>query len=71
MANIGKAIINLFFKGLWSRLIASAMVRRALLNAVSPDVMGQAITPRIARIPPAGPSKPNDTFFTTRAAPLQ
>ena len=35
---------------------ASAIVSLALLNAVSPEVIGQATTPRIAKAPPTFPS---------------
>ena len=37
--------------------IASAIVSLADLNAVSPDVIGQAMTPNIANTPPTGPNR--------------
>ena len=38
------------------KLIESAMVSLALLKAVSPEVIGQATTPSMARAPPTFPS---------------
>ena len=44
------------------------MMRRALRKAVSPEVMGAATTPRMARTPPARPSQERDTLVTTVGA---
>ena len=38
-------------------LIASAMVKRAARNAVSPEVIGRITTPKIASTPPKVPNK--------------
>ncbi len=40
----------------WSMLKMSATMRRADLSAVSPELIGAAITPRIAMTAPIGPS---------------
>ncbi len=45
----------------------SAAIRRAERRAVSPDVMGAAITPSMARIPPNAPSHPLEISFTRMA----
>ncbi|PBF00386.1 hypothetical protein BGU37_15375 [Clostridioides difficile] len=49
--------------------IAAAIVSLALLNAVSPEVIGHATTPSIAKAPPIGHINPTDTVFTTVAGP--
>ena len=43
-------------------------MRRALRKAVSPEVMGAATTPIIARMPPKSPNQPSDTLVTTVGA---
>lgn len=45
----------------------SATIRRAERNAVSPDVMGAATTPRIAKAPPTRPNHPLDMMLTITA----
>ncbi len=57
ITNSGILIINLFLIGPCLNLNASAIVNLALLNAVSPEVIGQATTPSIAKTPPTFPSK--------------
>ena len=47
----------------------SAMVSRAERKAVSPEVMGQAITPIMASTPPTGPSRVVEIWYTTSPAP--
>ena len=47
---------------------ASAITSLALLNAVSPEVIGAATTPRTASIPPNAPSHVVEISFTTTAA---
>ena len=56
-ANNGIAIINLEDNFSCFILNESAIVSLALLNAVSPDVIGQATTPIIASTDPTRPSK--------------
>lgn len=48
--------------------MASAMIRRALRNAVSPLVIGAATTPRRASTPPATPNQEEQTYLTTVGA---
>ena len=45
----------------------SATIRRAERNAVSPDVIGAATTPRIAKAPPTMPNQPLDMILTITA----
>ena len=52
MASIGMAIIRRFDDSFCGTFSQSASVRRAERKAVSPEVIGQAITPSIARIAP-------------------
>ena len=66
--NIGTAIARRRPIGCWSRWKASAIMSRALLKAVSPEVIGAATTPRRARMPPKMPSQPLDTLVTTAGA---
>ena len=51
-----------------SIFIKSAIIRRAERNAVSPDVMGAAITPSMAKNPPITPNQPSEIFCTMIAA---
>ena len=52
MPSIGTAMRRRFGASFCGMLSQSASVRRAERNAVSPEVIGQAITPSIARIAP-------------------
>ena len=65
--NRGIANINLLFNPSCFILKASAIVSLALLKAVSPEVIGQATTPRTARTAPTGPSNALDTTLTISA----
>lgn len=47
----------------------SAIVKRALRNAVSPDVIGQATTPSKAKTAPTLPSNPDEIMLTTPDCP--
>ena len=51
----GIVSINLVFQFFMSRPAQSAMVRRAERKAVSPEVIGQAMTPSIASATPTEP----------------
>ena len=51
-----------------SIFIKSAIIRRAERNAVSPDVMGAAITPSMAKNPPIPPNQPSEIYCTMIAA---
>ena len=66
-ANNGIAIINLEDNFSCFILNESAIVSLALLNAVSPEVIGQATTPRTARTAPAGPNYAFDIILTISA----
>ena len=55
------AIISLLRIGRWLKCIKSATISRAERNAVSPEVIGAAITPMIARMPPTAPNHERDT----------
>ncbi|OQA49708.1 MAG: hypothetical protein BWY47_00696 [Bacteroidetes bacterium ADurb.Bin302] len=46
----------------------SEIIKRADLNAVSPEVIGAAITPNIASKPPKVPSQSFVMLFTISAA---
>ena len=67
--NNGIATINLLTIGPCLYLIVSAIVSLALLNAVSPEVIGQATTPNSAKAPPTFPYTVLEILFTTTAAP--
>ena len=67
IVNSGIANINLFFNPSCFILKASAIVSLALLKAVSPEVIGQATTPRTARTAPAGPNNAFDIILTISA----
>lgn len=67
-ANKGIAIAKRLMIFSCLMLNASAITSLALLNAVSPDVIGAATTPRTAKIPPNVPSKVVEISFTTTAA---
>ncbi|MCK7540169.1 MAG: hypothetical protein MZV63_59350 [Marinilabiliales bacterium] len=65
--NTGTIISNreeIFFWGIFSM---SAMVSLALLNAVSPEVTGQATTPMTATTAPVFPSHDLHISFTSQA----
>ena len=47
----------------------SARIRRAERKAVSPEVMGQTMTPATASTPPTTPSTPVEISYTTFDAP--
>ena len=47
--------------------IKSAAIRRALRKAVSPEVIGAAMTPRMARMPPNVPSQLCEMVLTMTA----
>ena len=47
---------------------ADAIINLALLNAVSPLVIGAATTPKTASIPPKSPNHPLHIKFTTLGA---
>ena len=64
----GAATNRRLIMGRWLNLKKSAMMRRALRNAVSPLVIGAATTPRIAKIPPMKPNQPLLTAVTTSGA---
>ena len=49
--------------------IESAITSLALLNAVSPEVIGHATTPNMANIAPILPINVFDIVFTTPAGP--
>ena len=66
-ANNGIAIINLEDNFSCFILNESAIVSIALLNAVSPEVIGQATTPNTARAAPTCPSSVTDIWFTPTA----
>ena len=66
--NKGIATTNLFTMGPCLYFKESAIVSLALLNAVSPEVIGQATTPNSAKTPPAFPKIPTDILLTTTAA---
>lgn len=51
-----------------SRCKKSATIRRAERNAVSPEVIGAAITPKTANTPPTVPSHSFVMLSTTTAA---
>ena len=68
ITNSGIATNNLFFIECCSKLSASAIVSLALLNAVSPDVIGAATTPNTANAPPTFPNNELDITFTIAAA---
>ena len=44
---------------------ASAILNRALLNAVSPNVIGQATTPNKVKTAPTFPNNPVEIILTT------
>ena len=67
-ANNGNAIIIRLRTGRWSRCRKSATTNRADRNAVSPEVIGAAITPIIAHTPPTVPNHERETLSTTKAA---
>ena len=67
-ANNGNAIIILLRTGRWSRCRKSDTTNRAERNAVSPEVIGAAITPIIANTPPTVPNHERETLSTTNAA---
>ena len=54
-------------------LIASAMVKRAARNAVSPEVIGRITTPKIASTPPKVPNKAyeENAFNVYRYIPIK
>ena len=66
-ANSGIANLNLLNNPSCFILKASAIVSLALLNAVSPEVIGQATTPNTARAAPTCPSSVTDIWFTPTA----
>ncbi|MPM52371.1 hypothetical protein SDC9_99130 [bioreactor metagenome] len=68
--NRGTATKSLFFIGFWSYLKKSAVIKRADLNAVSPDVNGAATTPNNARNPPKLPNHDLEIRSTTTAGLL-
>ena len=67
-AKIGSDINKRFFIGFWSIFKKSATIKRAERNAVSPDVIGAAITPNKAKNPPKVPNHLLDIKFTTSDA---
>ncbi|MNH42468.1 hypothetical protein D3C79_1041690 [compost metagenome] len=67
--NMGMAMSRRFINGFWVIFRKSATIRRALRNAVSPEVMGRITTPRMARMPPTVPSRLVETSCTTAAGP--
>ena len=66
-ANNGIAIINLEDNFSCFILNESAIVSLALLNAVSPEVIGQATTPNTARAAPTCQRRVTDISFTPTA----
>ena len=58
-----------FFQLFWSILNQSARTRRAERNAVSPEVMGQAMTPSMARAMPMPPMVLEQTSYTAVEPP--
>ena len=64
-ASRGTASKARFLALAWSSLNQSAMVSRAERKAVSPEVMGQAMTPTMASTPPTGPKSPVQISKTT------
>ena len=66
--NKGIATTNLFTIGPCLYFKESAIVSLALLNAVSPEVIGHATTPSNANAPPTFPKIPTDILLTTTAA---
>ena len=69
-AKIGKHIASLFHFVRCSIWKISAMIRRAERNAVSPEVIGAATTPKTVKIPPTTPSVVPEISFTAQAALL-
>ena len=67
--NNGAVIISLFLIGPCLNFKKSAIVSLALLKAVSPEVTGQATTPRIARAQPILPSSVLEIMLTTQPCP--
>src|SRR5690554_1018395 len=68
IAKRGIVMIILFLIGFWDVFSKSATVNRALLKAVSPEVIGAATTPKMAKRAPNFPSREIETLFTTHAA---
>ena len=68
-ASKGMVIARRFFIFACSILNQSAIVRRALLKAVSPEEIGQTTTPTIASAQPTIPSRDTDMSYTTPDCP--
>ena len=66
--NNGKAIIKRLLIARCSIFKKSATINLAERNAVSPDVIGAAITPMMANIPPTVPNHERLTLSITNAA---
>lgn len=66
--NKGTQMISRLAMGRWSSFSHSATISRALRRAVSPEVIGAATTPSMARTAPASPSQSLQTRFTTAGA---
>ena len=61
--------VSRFARGFWSMPNQSASVRRAERKAVSPEVIGQTITPTIASTPPMEPSTFMQMSYTSADCP--
>ena len=68
-ANRGIAIYRRLNGCACFKFTASAIVNRAARKAVSPEVIGRIITPRIARRPPNLPNKAVQLSYTTFDGP--
>ena len=67
---IGIEIINLLTIVFCLNFKKSAVISLAVLKAVSPEVIGAAITPNIANNPPNFPNQVTEISFTRGAALL-
>ncbi len=67
-AKRGMLIINLLNNLPCLNLRKSAIIKRALRKAVSPEVIGAPTTPNNAKAPPIFPSRLFEISFTTNAA---
>jgi len=65
MGMLTASLLDIFF---CLKFMKSATISLADRNAVSPEVIGAATTPSMAKMPPSLPSVVSEITFTTQAA---